>query len=131
MKTVANDVFFAWVEAELAEGRPVRFRLKGNSMFPLLRNGKDEITLEKCPNESLKPMDVVLFRYRGKHVLHRIIRREGERLLIQGDGSIVAKEECTVDDVVGKVVQICRPSGKEIPVGSGQFPAVCGVVWVS
>lgn len=121
MKTVANDVFFAWVEAELAEGRPVRFRLKGNSMFPLLRNGKDEITLEKCPNESLKPMDVVLFRYRGKHVLHRIIRREGERLLIQGDGSIVAKEECTVDDVVGKVVQICRPSGKEIPVGSWQW----------
>ena len=121
MKTVANDVFFAWVEAELAEGRPVRFRLKGNSMFPLLRNGKDEITLEKCPNESLKPMDVVLFRYRGKHVLHRIIRREGERLLIQGDGSIVAKEECTVDDVIGKVVQICRPSGKEIPVGSWQW----------
>lgn len=121
MKTVANDVFFAWVEAELAEGRPVRFRLKGNSMFPLLRNGKDEITLEKCPNESLKPMDVVLFRYRGKHVLHRIIRREGERLLIQGDGSMVAKEECTVDDVVGKVVQICRPSGKEIPVGSWQW----------
>ena len=66
-------------------------------------------------------MDVVLFRYRGKHVLHRIIRREGERLLIQGDGSIVAKEECTVDDVVGKVVQLCRPSGKEIPVGSWQW----------
>ena len=71
--------------------------------------------------EEGEPLDVVLFRYRGKHVLHRIIRREGECLLIQGDGSIVAKEECTVDDVVGKVVQICRPSGKEIPVGSWQW----------
>ena len=121
MKTIPNDTFFACVEAELAEGRPVRFRLKGNSMFPLLRNGKDVVVLEKCSFESLKPMDVILFRYRGKHVLHRIIRREGERLLIQGDGSIVAKEECTVDDVVGKVVQICRPSGKEIPVGSWQW----------
>ncbi len=121
MKKVDNDTFFACVEAELAEGRPVRFRLKGNSMFPLLRNGKDVVVLEKCPAESLQPMDVVLFRYRGKHVLHRIIRREGERLLIQGDGSIVAKEECKVDDVVGKVVQICRPSGKEIPVGSWKW----------
>ena len=80
-------------------------------------------------------MDVVLFRYRGKHVLHRIICREGERLLIQGDGSIVAKEECTVDDVVGKVVQICRPSGKEIPVGSWQWTwsiaLVCELVMLS
>ena len=121
MKKVDNDTFFAWVESEIEAGHAVRFRLKGNSMFPLLRNGKDVVVLEKCPAESLQPMDVVLFRYRGKHVLHRIIRREGERLLIQGDGSIVAKEQCTVDDVVGKVVQICRPSGKEIPVGSWQW----------
>ena len=121
MKKVANNVFFSWLEEEIAQGKPVRFRLKGHSMFPLLRNGKDEVILEKCFPENLKPMDVVLFRYRGKHVLHRIIRREGERLLIQGDGSIVAKEECTVDDVIGKVVQICRPSGKEIPVGSWQW----------
>ena len=108
-------------EAYFRSRYAVRFRLKGNSMFPLLRNGKDVVVLGKCPAESLQPMDVVLFRYRGKHVLHRIIRREGERLLIQGDGSIVAKEECTVDDVIGKVVQICRPSGKEIPVGSWQW----------
>ena len=121
MKTIPNDTFFACVEAELAEGRPVRFRLKGNSMFPLLRNGKDVVVLEKCSFESLKPMDVVLFRYRGKHVLHRILHREGERLLIQGDGSFVAKEECTVNDVVGKVVQVCRPSGKVLSVDSWQW----------
>ena len=121
MKKVANNVFFSWLEEEIAQGKPVRFRLKGHSMFPLLRNGKDEVILEKCFPENLKPMDVVLFRYRGGHVLHRIIRREGERLLIQGDGSIVAKEECTVNDVVGKVIRICRPSGKEIPVGSWQW----------
>ena len=34
-------------------------------------------------------MDVVLFRYNGRHVLHRIIRREGTRLYIRGDGSFV------------------------------------------
>ena len=108
-------------EAYFRSRYAVRFRLKGNSMYPLLRNGKDVVVLGKCPAESLQPMDVVLFRYRGKHVLHRIIRREGERLLIQGDGSIVAKEECTVDDVVGKVVQICRPSGKILAVNSWQW----------
>lgn len=121
MKTIANDTFFAWVEAELAEGRPVCFRLKGNSMFPLLRNGKDSVILEKCNLDTLKPMDVVLFRYKGNHVLHRILRRENNQLLIQGDGSFVAKEQCTVDDVVGKVVQVCRPSGKVLSVDSWQW----------
>ena len=121
MKTIANDTFFAWVEAELAEGRPVRFRLKGNSMFPLLRNGKDSVILEKCNQDTLKPMDVVLFRYKGNHVLHRILRRENNQLLIQGDGSFVAKEQCTADDVVGKVVQVCRPSGKVLSVNSWQW----------
>ena len=56
MKKVANDVFFAWVEEGIAQGKTVRFRLKGNSMFPLLRNGKDEVTLEKCPNEIFVPL---------------------------------------------------------------------------
>ena len=121
MKQIPNDLFFAWVESEIAEGRSVKFRLKGNSMFPLLRNGKDEVILEKCFPENLKPMDVILFRYRVAHVLHRIIKRKGNDLLIQGDGSIVAMEHCTVNDVVGKVTSICRSSGKTILIDSWKW----------
>ena len=121
MKKVANDVFFAWVEEGIAQGKTVRFRLKGNSMFPLLRNVKDSVILEKCSTDDLKPMDVVLFRYRGSHVLHRIIHRKGDDLLIQGDGSIMAIEQCTVYDVVGKVTSICRPSGKIVSVESWKW----------
>ena len=121
MKQIPNDLFFAWIESEIAEGRSVKFRLKGNSMFPLLRNGKDEVILEKCFPENLKPMDVILFRYRGAHVLHRIIKRKGNDLLIQGDGSIVAMEHCTINDVVGKVTSICRSSGKTILIDSWKW----------
>ena len=108
-------------EAYFRSRYAVILRLKGNSMFPLLRNGKDVVVLEKCPAESLQPMDVVLFRYRGKHVLHRIILRNGNDLLIQGDGSIVAKEQCTINDVVGKVTGVCRPSGKILSVESWKW----------
>ena len=121
MKKVPNNTFFALVEEEIAQGKPVRFRLKGNSMFPLLRNMKDSVILEKCSTHDLKPMDVVLFRYRGTHVLHRIIQRRGDDLLIQGDGSIVAMEQCMVNDVVGKVTGICRPSGKIVSVESWKW----------
>ena len=83
-----HDQFFALVEKELEEGKTVKIRLKGNSMFPLLRSGRDSVILEKSPAHSLKPMDVVLFRYYGNFILHRIIKREGMRLLLQGDGVI-------------------------------------------
>ena len=121
MKKVPNNTFFSLVEEEIAEGKPVRFRLKGNSMFPLLRNGKDSVILEKCLPDELKPMDVVLFRYRGSYVLHRIIQRMGDDLLIQGDGSIVAIEQCTVNDVVGKVTSIRRSSGKVLSVNDWKW----------
>lgn len=121
MMQISNDQFFAWVEAEIAEGNPVRFRLKGESMFPLLRNGRDIVVLHPCRIEELQPMDVVLFRYRSTYVLHRILRREGEKLLIQGDGSYVTCEECTIADVVGIVRTIIRSSGKQVSVDSWQW----------
>ena len=121
MKQIPNELFFAWIEKEIAEGRSVQFRLKGFSMFPLLRNERDEVVLSPCQENELRPMDVVLFRYQGKHVLHRIIRREGSKLYIQGDGSFVAKEECLTSDVVGKVCIVVRPSGKHIDVNSWQW----------
>ena len=121
MKQIPNEVFFAWVESEIAERNSVRFRMKGQSMFPLLRNGVDEVVLYPCTEKELQPMDVVLFRYQGRHVLHRILRRDGEWLYLQGDGSYVAKEKCTIDDVVGKVQKIIRPSGTVIGVDDWQW----------
>ena len=45
MKRIANECFFAWVESEIKSGRSVKFRVKGNSMMPLLRNGKDDVVV--------------------------------------------------------------------------------------
>ena len=103
MKQIPNDQFFSWIETEIATGHSVQFRLKGYSMFPLLRNRQDKVILYPCMNEELRPMDVVLFKYNGKYLLHRIIKREGMLLTIQGDGSFTAMEQCSVTDVIGKL----------------------------
>lgn len=115
MKQIPNDLFFAWVESEIAEGRSVQIRLKGTSMYPLLREGKDEVILSACPEKELKPMDVVLFRYHGIHILHRITHRNGDQLTMKGDGSFSTRENCSTADVVGRVEAVVRPSGKVIP----------------
>lgn len=121
MNQIPNDAFFNLVEDEISNGRKVQFRIKGDSMSPLLRDNKDDIVLYPCVGDELSPMDIVLFRYKGKYLLHRIIRREGNRLYIQGDGSYIAKEECFIDDVIGKVQMIVRPSGKIISVNGWQW----------
>lgn len=121
MKKIPNDIFFDWVEDEISNGRSVRFRLKGDSMFPLLRNNKDEVILCPYNEDDLQPMDVVLFRFKGRHLLHRIIRKEGNHLFLRGDGSYIAKEECFTYDVVGKVNSVIRPSGKIVSVNAWQW----------
>ena len=122
-------MFFSWVESEIAEGLSVRFRLKGVSMLPLIRGDKDDVLLIPYNPQDLKPMDVVLFRYRGKHLLHRIIKRDGDNLLIQGDGSVVAQERCTINDVVGKVQAVIRPNGKVISVDSRKWKFASWLWW--
>jgi signal peptidase I len=57
----------------------------GGSMKPMLRQRTEQIMLEKL-TETPQKNDVVLFvRKGGKYVLHRVIRKEGERFLIRGD----------------------------------------------
>ena len=93
MKTFTNDIFFAQVESEILAGQSVRFKVKGSSMYPLLRDGKDEVTLSPITREP-EIMDIVLFRYKGKHVLHRIISIAGDKYTIQGDGIYLSVEKC-------------------------------------
>lgn len=105
MKTLSNDIFFAQVESEIAAGRSVRFKVKGNSMYPLLRNGLDEVTLSPICKEPTK-MDIVLFKYKGKHILHRIIEIKESVYTIQGDGIYASYETCVREDIIGVVTAI-------------------------
>lgn len=107
MRTFANDIFFAQVESEIAAGRTVKFKVKGHSMYPLLRDGKDEVTLS-LPEKEPAVMDIVLFRYKGKHVLHRIISIKGDSYIIQGDGIYMSHEVCNRKDIIGIVSEIHR-----------------------
>ena len=45
MILLPNQLFFAEVEAMLAEGREVQIRMKGHSMRPLLRSERDQVVL--------------------------------------------------------------------------------------
>lgn len=129
MKSLPNDLFFAQVESEISQGRSVWFKIKGTSMLPFLKDNKDSVLLSPV-KESVVKNDVVLFSYNGRHVLHRVIEIEGKKYIIQGDGVYASREFCHSKDIIGKVTQIQRPSGKIIPVTSFKW-RMFSSLWVN
>ena len=132
MKQIANDIFFTQVEQELSCGKTVLIPLKGISMYPFIRNGKDKVLLTSVSLQTpLKKLDVVLFRYRGKHILHRIISIKGDTYIIQGDGIYASREICHKADIIGKVVEVHRLSSdnhyKIIPTKSTCWKNLSGL----
>jgi hypothetical protein len=45
-------------------------------------------------------------------VLHRLIRIEGEQLILMGDGNLAGTEVCSRGDVIGVVTRIESPKGR-------------------
>ena len=118
MKRIANECFFAWVESEIKSGRSVKFRVKGNSMMPLLRNGKDEVVVGPYDKEELKLlMSFCSGRQTGMYCIG-LFKKRGSRYLMQGDGVCRFYEECEDTDIIGVVRRVCRPSGKKIETDS-------------
>lgn len=121
-KYFANEVLFREVAALLKEGRQVTIPVRGQSMRPFLADGRDSVTLVSCTPDELTPGVVVLVREdkNGYVVLHRIIARQADRLVLQGDGNAGSAEYAYVKDVLGMAVVFIR-KGRSYPAS--------GMVW--
>lgn len=117
-KVIANDIFFASVEELVAEGQSVEMTVKGFSMRPFLRNERDVVVLSPTSAERLRCGMVVLFRHRGSHVLHRLVKIEGPRLTMEGDGNYRQVEVASTADVVAYVSQVKVHKGPTIRYNS-------------
>ena len=116
-RIVPNEIILEDVAALAAEGRVVTIKPLGNSMLPFIRGGKDNVRLQKKPGVAVG--DIILVRLPGpRYVLHRLIRKEGDRLTLMGDGNISGTESCREEDVLGTVVAIERGRRVIVP-GNG------------
>lgn len=104
-----NDVFLGLVSETLAEGHTAVIWVKGYSMRPFIEFGRDKVKL--APAAACHEGDAVLAEIaKGHYVLHRIIKVEGERLTLQGDGNVRGIEHCLTADVRGVVTEYIRPN---------------------
>lgn len=105
---INNAAFFALVEEQLQEGQQVKIALQGTSMLPTLHD-EDFIVLEPLTGEPAIG-DVLLFRVNGCHVAHRLIRREGDHYIMQGDNNYTT-EEVGREGLLARLVAVERPDG--------------------
>lgn len=104
-------------EEELDKKGILVYTNKGNSMYPLIRQGKDVLIIKKV-NTRLKKMDIPLYkRESGQYVLHRIIKVNENDYVIRGDNTYSNETGIRDDQILGVLSGVIR-SGKEISVNS-------------
>lgn len=114
-KNVPNEILLPEVARLIAEGRTVTIIVRGNSMNPFLVDRRDRITLGNFTPGDLQPGASILARdLTGRIVFHRIIRRNGKILTLQGDGNLTQTEETSIHRVMGLMTAAIR-KGKEYP----------------
>lgn len=87
---------------------PVTVCLDGSSMMPLIRRGKDPVTIVPL-QQPLRTGDVVLITTGGeRYVVHRIWKIRGENIRTLGDHCANPDPWITKDHVLGQVVYYSR-----------------------
>ena len=114
IKHIPNKIYFEELERLLATGQKAVVTVRGNSMMPLLRDGKDAVEVVRHAPERLNVGEVVFFRYGPSWVMHRIATIDGEHITFAGDGNLGRVEHALRSNVTADVVAVIRPSGRRV-----------------
>lgn len=77
------------------------YEVKTGSMEDGIHAGDYILIIKK---NDYKVSDVVTYTKEGYHVTHRIIKKNGDKVITKGDANNVADEEINVSSIIGKVI---------------------------
>ena len=107
IKKIPNIDALKIIEESIKAGTTVQLTVRGNSMSPLLMDGVDVVTLRPFIPAELKPGVIILFRYKERFVLHRIIhislpdsQQNGEAIITAKGDAMTKTETITLADIV-------------------------------
>lgn len=120
---IANDILIPELARLLREEKEVRFTPSGVSMRPFIEGDKDSVVLAPLTRTPRRG-DILLAKAvtqdeRTAYVLHRVLRVEAEKIVLQGDGNLSGEEYCSTDNIIGRVTRIERPNGKRKTLSRG------------
>lgn len=120
-------------EEEIARHGKLIYRNIGNSMNPLIRQGRDLLVIEKALGR-LKKYDVPLYkRDSGQYVLHRVLKVRRDDYVLCGDNQWHRESSITDRHIIGVLTCVIR-DGKEVPVTSPRYRIYvhlwCDFFWI-
>jgi len=126
-KILSTKELMPLVKDLLVTAERVRFTVKGNSMYPILRGNRDEVEVAKC--DSIGKYDIVLYkRNDGTYVLHRVLKKDKDALSIAGDYEQEIEHPVYENQVIAKVCNIIRDGGKVISCDNRFYKLYC-ILW--
>lgn len=103
----------------LASGGEFRLYPHGISMLPLLRQGRDSVSLRRV-DSPIRKGDILFYqRPDGSFVLHRVRAVTPEGLTMIGDNQTLPEPGVSPDWVIGRVTRIFRDDKEVICDGFG------------
>jgi len=106
-RKIPNTDALKIIEESIKAGTTVQLTVRGNSMSPLLMDGVDVVRLRPFIPAELKPGVIILFHYKERFVLHRIIHisppdsQQNSEAIITAKGDAMTKTEMvTFADVI-------------------------------
>lgn len=113
----------------LAENGFLTYRVKGTSMEPMLKQGRDLFTVVPKGQARCKKYDVVLYRRPpDQYVLHRIIEVRPDSYVILGDNCVAKEYGIRDEDILGVMTSFLR-RGCQVPVSDRRYQVYCHI-WV-
>ncbi len=107
-QTFKLEEYDSTIREVLESGGEFRIYPSGTSMLPLLREGRDSVTLIK-PSEPLKKNDIAFYtRENGAYILHRVMRNEEGICTMCGDNQAVLEKGIDRSHIIGVVSKIFR-----------------------
>ncbi len=131
MRTVSlpNNVLIPQIKRVIDEGHTATFRVRGFSMRIFLEDRRDKVVLAPC--REVRKGDVVLAEVQPEfYVLHRVIRKDGNRLTLMGDGNIKGTEECLTENVIGVATGFIRKGRTRIDSTDGMKWKTYSWLWL-
>ena len=127
-------------EEEIRRSGYLIYRNVGDSMLPLIRQGRDLLLISRKPEGRLNQDDVPLYRRdSGQYVLHRILKVRKDDYVLCGDNRWQRETGISDRHIIGVLTAVIR-DGKQLPVTDwryrlyvhlwcGLFPVRALVLW--
>ena len=110
----------------LSSGGEFRLYPHGTSMLPLLRQGRDSVSLRQL-DSPIRKNDILFYqRPDGAYVLHRVRTVTPKELTMWGDNQTAPERGVCPDWIIGRVTRIFR-DGKEVSCDGSRYRRYLGL----